>query len=73
MRKGQKRGGALKCVEFRTLITEDAGRKGQWRMLKWDRRMSVVEVMEVFFVEGLLGEKEESDEDGDFWVSFVIF
>ena len=52
----------LKCVKFRTLIMQDAGRKGQWRMLKWDRRMSTVEVLEVVFVGGLLcGEKESSE------------
>ena len=63
----------LKCVKFMPLIMEDAGRKGQWRMLKWDRRTSVVELLEVVFVGGLLGGKEESDEDGVFWVSFVVF
>ena len=37
------------------------------------RQNIAMEVLEVVFVGGLLGEKEENDEDGDFWVIFVIF
>ena len=42
---------------------EDVRRKGQWRMLKWDDRTSVVGVLEVAFVGGLLCGEMESDEN----------
>ena len=37
------------------------------------RQNIVVEILEVVFIGGLLAEEEENDEDGEFWVSSVIF
>ena len=37
------------------------------------RQNIVVEVLGVVFVDGLLAEEEENDEDSEFWVSFVVF
>ena len=42
---------------------EDVGRKGQWKMLKWEGRMSVAGILEVVFVGGLLCGEKESDEN----------